>query len=62
MEITLCDRFPAYTPTSLRRERAHEVFLLINRYSKYSKKENDSKTSTDAGVIVKRKPAGDNWF
>lgn len=62
MEISLCDRFPAYTPTSLRRERAREVFILINRYSKYSKKENDSKTSDTTNVSVQRKPAGDNWF
>ena len=60
MEVSLCERFPAYTPTALRRERAREVFLLIARYSRYSKKEVDSKTNDKVRVI--RKPAGNDWF
>jgi hypothetical protein len=55
MEMSLSERFPAMTPLTLRKERAHEVFLLINRMNRYSKK-----TKRQSNVI--RRPAGDDWF
>lgn len=58
MEIALCDRFPAFTPLSLRRERAREVFLLINRFNNYSDKENNPKSNER----VIHKQADNSWF
>jgi hypothetical protein len=59
MEMSLSERFYAMTPLTLRREKAREVFLLISRYNKYSKK-NEKKQKNGKKII--RKPAGDNWF
>lgn len=60
MQIALCQSFPAFTPLTLRREKAREVFILLVRYSKYLKKQNKNKTKSGKRII--RKPAGDNWF
>ena len=60
MEVNLCERFPAMSPLTLRKEKAREVFLLINRYSIYSK--NEQKTKKNGGKRIIRRPAGDNWF
>lgn len=47
------------TPLTLRKEKAHEVFLLLNRFNRYSrKKEKEQKN----GKRIIRKPAGDDWF
>lgn len=54
LEVGMCERFPALTPFEVRRQRAHEVFLLISRLYGYNK--NNSKPKQI------RKPAGDNWF
>lgn len=56
--VTLCDRFPAYTPTEIRRTPAHEVFLLLGRLIKYSSRQ--EKETINNKII--RKPAGDDWF
>jgi hypothetical protein len=56
MEVNLCDRFVAFTPLQLRREKAREVFILIKRFNIYSKKQKKKKKK-----IIK-KPAGDSWF
>jgi len=58
LQVNLCERFTSLTPINLRREKAREVFLLINRYNKYSMRE--QRNSKKKRVI--RKPAGDNWF
>jgi len=55
-EVGLCERFTALTPLALRKEKAREVFMLINRYNNYSKRNSKNKKKTI------RKPAGDNWF
>lgn len=60
MTITLCDRFPAYTPTGIRRERAREIFLLITRLNKHNRKK--KKNTTKDGKRIIRRPASDNWF
>lgn len=58
MEVMLCERFPAFTPISLRREKATEVFNLITRYNIYSAKK--QKNAKKPKII--RRPAGDDWF
>ena len=60
MTVTLCDRFPAYTPTGIRRERAREIFLLVTRLNKHNRKKKRN-TSKDGKRIIRR-PASDNWF
>ena len=64
MQMSLCKIFPSMTPLTLRREKAREVFLLISRYNKYClKNNNENKTNTtNDGVRVIRRKAGDNWF
>ena len=51
---TLCKIFPALDPFTIRRTRAREVFILINRLKK------KPKNKKKAGQI--RRPAGDTWF
>lgn len=46
------------TPLTLRREKARDVFLLIVRFNKYSRKQKKQKN----GKRIIRKPAGDDWF
>lgn len=48
------------TPLTLRKEKAREVFVLIKRYNKYSKKQ--KKETESGGKKIIRRPAGDNWF
>jgi hypothetical protein len=52
MELGLCERFPAYTPIKIRKEKANEVLLLVERLNKNTIQKNKPK----------RRPAGDNWF
>ena len=59
MEIGICNRFPALTPFSIRREKAHEVFLLINRLHSYNKNVDENGQRKPRKI---RRPAGDNWF
>ena len=54
----MCERFPAVTPFSIRRERASEVFLLMRRLQIY----NEHHKSGDKKKNVVRRPAGDDWF
>lgn len=58
--MSLCDRFPAYTPTAIRSTQAHEIFLLISRMNKHTRKEKATHTQNNSNEI--RVPAGDNWF
>ncbi len=60
MEMGLCEKFPAMTPLSLRREKAREVFILITRFNKWSKK--NKKQGKNGGKKIIRRPASDNWF
>lgn len=55
LDLSLCESFPAFTPLSLRREKAREVFNLIERLNSRPKKDNGQDE-------VIRRPAGDNWF
>ena len=52
--------FPSFNPISLRKEKAREVFILIARYSKMSKKQ--KKKGKNAGKKIIRRPASDTWF
>jgi hypothetical protein len=59
MEMSLCERFTAMTPLSLRKEKAREVFILISRYNNYSKKNGNN---GDQKPKIIRRPASDTWF
>lgn len=58
LQVSICERFTSLNPIMLRREKAREVFLLINRYNRYSIRE--QRNAKKKKVI--RKPAGDDWF
>lgn len=58
MEMSLCERFPAMTPLTLRREKAVDVFTLIVRYANYSNRQ--AKSAGKPKII--RRPASDTWF
>lgn len=58
--MTLCERFPALTPFDIRKQSVYEVFLLVNRLNKYSKKE--KKKSNKNGKIIRRPAKDDSWF
>jgi len=57
--VKLSEMFPSLNPLSLRKEKAREVFKLISRYSKLSKKQKKGK---NAGKKIIRRPASDTWF
>jgi hypothetical protein len=59
MTETLCRRYPALTPFSVRKERAREVFLLIRRVCTQPKTEAAQQHDAQGR---ERRPAGDNWF
>jgi hypothetical protein len=58
LEVSVCDRFPAATPFTVRREPAREVFLLMRRMTTY----NEHHKHDETGKQTIRRPAGDNWF
>lgn len=33
--VMLCEKFPGFTPISIRQEKAGEVFLMLERYVEY---------------------------
>ena len=57
-QVGLCERFTGFTPLTLRKEKAREVFILIKRYNNYSNYKEKNKNKKK----VIRKPASDNWF
>ena len=57
IEVGICERFPALSPLSMRRERVNDVFRLISQYSNYAWKNTNSN-----GKQVIRRRAGDDWF
>ena len=61
LEVSICDRFPATTPFSIRREPAREVFLLTSRMNRKTARDN-KKAKAKNGPKVIRRPAGDDWF
>ena len=41
LQCNLCDRFPAFTPVTIRKSAAHEIFLIVKRLQTVrTKKEN----------------------
>ena len=60
MQVTLCQSFPAFTPLTLRREKAREVFMLLTRYSRYLRRQ--KRNTTKSGKKIIRRPASDTWF
>lgn len=61
IEMTLCDRFPALTPISLRRTKSREVFKIIVKLGRYAKKEKKEEAKKAMKHIIKRQ-ASDTWF
>lgn len=57
-----------FTPISIRKERAKEVFLLMRRIIRKNEREEREKNkgerivTTANGKKILRKPAGDDWF
>lgn len=62
MEVSICEQFPAYTPTALRKEKAREVFILISRLNKHNRRNNKTGPKGKVQGETIRRPAGDNWF
>lgn len=60
MEVNMCKEFPGMTPISLRKERAREVFIMIARYNRLSRKKKEQKKTGKRKII--RRPASDSWF
>jgi hypothetical protein len=54
LTINLCERFPAYTPTGIRKERSTEIFKMLGRLNKHT-------TNKDKPKVIKKK-APDTWF
>lgn len=61
MEMSICERFPAMTPLTIRREKARDFFTLIVRYSNYSDKQQKKAEQPSKPKIIRR-PASDTWF
>lgn len=66
LDVMICEKFPALTPLSLRRERAADVFELISNLIDYLERENIRKAKEIKRGGKKRNvirvPAGDDWF
>lgn len=58
IEVGMCERFPAMSPLSLRKERVNDVFRLVSQYTEYARKEDKKKNNKQ----VIRRRAGDDWF
>lgn len=66
MSVTICKKFPAFTPLSLKKERAAEVFELMGDLLRYMERENiryvrELKRGKHNKNVI-RVPAGDDWF
>lgn len=59
--VSLCERFPAYTPTAIRRLPVREVFLLVKRLNEHGARQAKKTQNTKKGRVIRR-PAGDDWF
>jgi len=62
MEVALCDRFPSFTPLSLRRERAAEVFKMVSKFLGHNRREKAKYVTINGKRMKKRKATNDNWF
>lgn len=64
IEMTLCERFPALTPFSIRRIQAREIFTFMERFGRYierDREENGQIVNINGRQVLKRK-ASDDWF
>ena len=59
LQLSICERFPCLSPFDVRKQTAHEVFLLVKRLNEKTKID---KKNIRNGKRVIRKPASDNWF
>lgn len=62
----LCDRYNSLNPFMIRREKASEVFLLINRIKQTANKKvkSDEQIFYDdkGNRIIRRKAKNDDWY
>lgn len=56
--VSLCKEFPSLNPVTIRKEKAHEIFLLMGRMAKYNRKQKKQKGKPQKIY----RPAGDTWF
>jgi hypothetical protein len=42
LQISLCDRFPNLSPFDIRKQKFHEVFLLVRRLNKANENKGNS--------------------
>lgn len=59
MTNTLCKIYPALTPFIVRRERAHDVFVLYRRIITQPKTKGGRRVDKRGRILVE---AGDDWF
>lgn len=75
MTDNLCKRYPSLSPFTVRRERAGEVFLLVNRLNDKVAREDDGAQATGApisrgnirrdakgNIHIRRRASDDNIF
>lgn len=67
MNVNLCDRFPALSPFSVRRERFHDVILIFARQiskNKRSGTRNEERefTTKSGEKVIRRKATKDDWY
>ena len=62
MELMLCEKFPAFTPLSLRRERAREVFCMMTRMLGHIQRENKKWIVYKGKRMRKKEATDDTWF
>ena len=67
MNVNLCERFPALSPFSVRRERFHDVLLIFVRTIKKNKQSGEKTdgqvlTTKSGEKIIRRKATKDDWY
>lgn len=67
MNVNLCDRFPALSPFSVRRERFHDVILIfarqISKNRQIGTKNGEREFTTKNGEkVIRRKATKDDWY
>jgi hypothetical protein len=62
MVVMVCKQFPALDPLRIRRERAIEVFGMVNKMLRHVRRENSNYITIRGKRILKRKVQNDSWF
>jgi hypothetical protein len=67
LNVNLCEKFPALSPFSVRRERFHEVILIFSRQieknQRSGKNGKEEKVVTKNGEkVIRRRATKDDWY